>query len=188
MSLSKTFILVTVFLATVVVTPSCGAKEAEKKYSGSKIPGLQQDVLDSLPQPRGYVNDFENLFSDEEERLLHNLIKDFEKRTTIQIALITIDTSMTTADSLAAWTLRIANNWGVGQKNKNNGVTIGISAGYRQIRIQNGYGIEKILSDAETKMIIDTAFLPRFQEANYFKGTYTGVLALMKTLEERNKK
>lgn len=55
------------------------------------------------------------------------------------------------------------------------------------MRIQNGYGIEKILNDGETKQIIDTAFIPSFQDAKYFDGTYNGLVALMNILEQRNK-
>jgi len=94
---------------------------------------------------------------------------------------------MTTADSLDIMTLRIANAWAVGQKEKNNGVVIGISRAYRKMRIQNGYGIEKILTDTETKDIIETAFIPGFSNANYFDGTLNGLKGLMAILEKRYK-
>jgi uncharacterized protein len=84
-------------------------------------------------------------------------------------------------------TLRIANAWGIGQKGKNNGVMVGISRGYRQVRIQNGYEIEKVLTDVETKQIIDTAFIPRYREGDYFEGTFQGLKTLMMTLEKRYK-
>lgn len=142
---------------------------------------------DSLPQPIGFVNDYENIFSINEIQSLDSLIRNFEKKTTIQIAVITLDTTMTTDDDFDNFILGIAKDWGVGQKEKNNGITIGISAGYRRIRIQNGYGIEKILSDNETKQIIDTAFIPSYKKANYFEGTYNGLGVLMALLEKRYK-
>lgn len=156
--------------------------------TGRKLYLSPQDFWDSLPEPVGYVNDYENLYTDSEEKTLDSLIAGFERKTTIQIALITFDTTMTTKDSLEALTLRIANVWGVGQKDKNNGVTIGICRGYRKMRIQNGDGIEKILTDRETKEIIDTAFIPSFKDGKYFEGTLIGVKTLIATLGKNAEK
>lgn len=147
----------------------------------------QQSFWDSLPQPKGHINDFENIFSQEEVSVLDSALVQFEKKTTIQIAVITFDSTMTTSGSLPALTLKIANHWGIGQKEKNNGVMIGISKFYRQMRIQNGLGISKILTDAETNTIIDTAFIPGYRQANYFEGTFNGLKALMAILEKRSK-
>lgn len=156
-------------------------------YTGAdNVRAFRQQLRDSLPTPQGYVNDYENIYSDREEAVLDSLIRAFENKTTIQIVVITFDTTMTTRDSLDALTLHIGNAWGVGQKDKNNGVTIGISRGYRRITIRNGYGIEKILTNDETKQIIDTAFIPDFRASRYFEGTYNGLLELMRILEQRN--
>lgn len=175
-------------MLTLAATASCQTNRDKVKPANAKsLRSFRQPYRDSLPQPIGYVNDYENLFTNGEEQILDSLLQDFEKRTTIQIALITIDTTLTTADGLDALILRIARFWGVGQKGKDNGVTVGISRGYRRMRIQNGYGIEKILSDADTKQLIETAFVPGFREAKYFEGTRNGLVTLMKILEERYK-
>lgn len=174
-------------LLTIVSSALCQINRNNNEIDTStKVSRSSRQVFwDSLPRPVGYVNDFENLFSPEEEQSLDSLILAFENKTTIQIAVITFDTSMTTADSLEPLTRRMANIWGVGQKDKNNGVTIGISREYRRMRIENGYGIEKVLTDAETKQIIDTAFIPGYREGKYFEGTLNGLKALMTILEGR---
>ena len=136
-----------------------------------------------IPEQRGHISDFEGIYSPAQIDTLDSLIVDFEKRTTIQIAIITIDTTMMRKEDLDSWTLKVGNAWGVGQKGKNNGILIGISVGYRIMRIQNGYGIEKKLSDQETKEIIDNDFVPFFKEARFFEGTRNGLKALMKKLE-----
>ncbi|HLG39317.1 MAG TPA: TPM domain-containing protein [Chitinophagaceae bacterium] len=128
----------------------------------------QNHEKDRLPDPIGFVNDFESIFSRAEKRYLDSIISKFEKITTIQIAVITVDTSMTDKKEFDNYILRIANKWGVGQKEKNNGIAVGFSKAYRVIRIQNGYGIERILSDAETKEIIDNAFIPDFKQGKIF--------------------
>ena len=52
------------------------------------------------------------------------------------------------------------------------------------MRIENGHGIEHFLSDAETKQIIDSFFIPRFKESKYFEGTSDGIIAITKSLEK----
>jgi uncharacterized protein len=142
----------------------------------------QKHGKDSLPRAVGFVNDFENILSTKQEKYLDSMIKAFEKKTRVQIAVITIDTSMISRDKFENYVYRIANAWGVGQKNKNNGVTIGLSKGYRFMRIENGYGIQNILTDNETKKIIDSAFIPLFKKGQYFEGIVNGLQAIMKKL------
>ncbi|WP_166668188.1 TPM domain-containing protein [Epilithonimonas xixisoli] len=138
-----------------------------------------------MAQPKGSVTDFEALFSQSETEELDSLIQDFEKRTTIQIAIVTLNEYYCDKEDFEAYTLLLANTWGIGQKGKDNGVLIAISKQYRQMRIHNGNGIEKILSDEATKQIIDHHFIPKFKENNYFEGTKNGLLALMQTLENK---
>jgi uncharacterized protein len=142
----------------------------------------QKHRRDSLPRAVGLVNDFENILSSKQEKYLDSMIKAYEKKTTVQIAVITIDTSMISRDKFESYVYRIANAWGVGRKEKNNGVTIGLSKGYRFMRIENGYGIQNILTDNETKKIIDSAFIPYFKKGQYFEGIVNGLEAIMKKL------
>lgn len=142
----------------------------------------QNHTIDSLPQPIGFVNDFEGIFLSTEVHYLDSMIRAYEEKTTIQIALITIDTTMISRKDFDNFILQIAKAWGVGQKGKDNGIAIGISKGYRTMRIQNGYGIESVLSDIETKNIIDTVFIPPFKRGEYFEGVINGLKAIMNKL------
>ncbi len=130
----------------------------------------------------GCINDYEHIFSDDQISDLDSIISEFDKETKNEIAIVTIDSSWTTKESFDSFTLAIAENWGVGKKVKNNGILIGISTGLRMIRINNGYGIEAKLTDAETKKIIDDIILPEFKKGNYFEGTKNGLLALMQKI------
>ena len=176
------FLALTSFTSTFCQTTKTTVKSETKSDEYRKS---RKVFWDNPPDSAGFVNDYENLFTDHEEAILDSLIKNFEKTTTVQIVVITFDTTLTSSDSLDALTLRLGNHWGVGQKNKNNGVVIGISRGYRKMRIQNGYGMEKILSDAETKIIIDTVFIPHFRNGEYYEGTSNGLKILMATLVEK---
>jgi uncharacterized protein len=145
----------------------------------------KQLFRDKLPKPIGWVNDFEELYSEEQKHSLDSIISDYNAKTTIEIAIVTIDTSMISDERFEDFTLYISNTWGVGVKGKDNGILIGISNGYRRMRIQNGYGIEKIISDEETKEIIDKYFIPYFKNGDYYSGTLTGLTRLIALLNSK---
>jgi len=140
-----------------------------------------------LPKPLNWTNDYENLFSDDEEAKLNQIIADYEKETTVEIAIVTIDTFKVSKEKFEDLTLHIARTWGVGEKEKSNGILIAISKGYRQIRIQNGDGIAIVLSDEETAEILQNQFFPYFKKEEYFEGTQAGLLKIMELLKTRLK-
>jgi uncharacterized protein len=170
----QSFLLLITFAFSSILSGQIPADNSKK---------IVKKALYNIPQPKGYVNDYEKIFSYTEIEFLDSVIKDFEKKTTIQIAIVSIDTTMISNDKFDDYTLQMLRTWGVGQKDKNNGILIGISLEYRRIRIQNGYGIEKILSDKETKQIIDSNFIPRFKEGKIYEGTLNGLNAIIQKLK-----
>lgn len=124
----------------------------------------------------------------EQRKVLDSIVSKFERASTIEICIFTLDSTMTTKEGFDDFVLHIHNTLGVGKKMKNNGIVIGISQSLKKIRISNGYGIEKILSDSETKHIIDTEFIPFFKQSDYYGGTLNGLKYLITKLEEKMKK
>ena len=104
--------------------------------------------------------------------------------TTVEIAIATVDSTMVKNQDFEDYTLVMLRAWGVGKKGKDNGILIVISTDLRRIRIQNGYGIEAVISDAETKHIMDNFFIPRFREGKYFEGTLEGTIAIINRLKQ----
>lgn len=145
------------------------------------------DYWTKLPSPTGWVNDFENIFTEDQERTLDSLISEYEKRTTTEIAIITIPTSATDKERFNELTLFIANKWGVGKKEKDNGILIAISKGHRTIRINNGFGIEKLITDNQTKQIIDQIIIPSFKADDFYKGIFDGIQEIKRILDEGSK-
>lgn len=149
-----------------------------------KANAQQNTFWDKLPEPQGWVNDFEHIFNTEQINKLERLAAGYKKKTGVEIVIVTFDTNATTADRFEELTLDMANTWGVGEKDKNNGVFIGISVGLRKIRIQNGLGIEKRMTDAQTKEIIDKFIIPSFKKGNYYQGTLSGLMKIMEHLDK----
>ena len=173
-----------VILITLLNLTLSFSQSNDKLNESQKLEIYRKTFWDSLPKPLSWTNDYENLYTDKEEDILDSIIFDFKNKTSVQIAIVTLDTICTSKQKFEDLTLHIAKSWGVGEKNKNNGILIGISKGYRIIRIQNGLGIEEIITDLQTKEIIDNYFIPNFKKNEYFNGTSLGLKELMILLLE----
>ncbi len=137
----------------------------------------------NITNPYHFISDYENLFSEEEETILDSIVNNFEKHTSIEIAIITLDTILVANKNFEELTLLIAQKWEIGKKEKNNGILIAISSEYRRMRIQNGFGIEKQLTDFQTKNIIDNVITPFYKNGEYFNGTKAGLIDIINTLK-----
>ncbi|WP_298147518.1 TPM domain-containing protein [Flavobacterium sp.] len=137
----------------------------------------------NLPKPVGWVNDFEDILTNEEEKTLDSLIVDYEKKTTTEISIVTIPASATSKEGFDALTLRLANAWNFGKTEKANGILIAISKGFKIIRIQNGNGITEQISDYQTKQIIDQIFIPSLKAEAYFRALFDGIQEIKRLLD-----
>jgi uncharacterized protein len=178
------FQVLILFFAFSMKAQTTDSLKLESKKSVS-LESYRQVFWDNLPKPHNWTNDYENLFSKEEETKLNQIIFDFEKETTVEIAIVTIDTFKVSKEKLEDLSLHIARTWGVGKKEKSNGILIAISKGYLKIRIQNGDGIVLFLSDDETAKIIRNEIIPYFKKEDYFEGTKAGILKLIELLRKR---
>jgi uncharacterized protein len=162
---------------------SCDGKS---KGSSKAINNFQSsiDSVKYIPKSIGWTNDFVHLFSIAESQSLDSLIDKYEKETTVEISVATIDSSMRGPIDFEPYTLLMARTWGVGKREKNNGILIVIAQDLRRIRIQNGYGIKKVLTNDETKTIIDSIFTPFFKQGEFYNGTKEGILAIMNKLKK----
>jgi uncharacterized protein len=137
----------------------------------------------SPSQDKNYVLDQSHILTDEQNNKLNTLYISHEKKTTNQIALVTTDT-FDPDSTIESYSLRVFNELGVGQKDKNNGVLIVFSAPKKQVRIATGLGTEKVLTDSIAKRIIDSLMLPKFKQQKFFEGLWDGSLAITNFLEK----
>ncbi len=134
-------------------------------------------------QPTGYVSDLVQLFSKAQADTLTEIIVGYEKETTNQIAVVALRDSVITSANFKDYVTGLYNNWGIGTKEKNNGVLICIVPDMRMLRISNGYGIVNKLTDEETAKIIDDIMVPAFKKGNYYLGTKNALLAIMQKIK-----
>lgn len=138
----------------------------------------KENQADKIPARNNRVNDFEHVFTLPEIGELEALVQKIAQETALEIAVVTLDTTLTTNAGFDSTTLYIANKWGIGKKVNNNGILIGFSKSLQKIRIENGFGIEKKISKEQTGRIIDSVMTPYFSKNNSYEGIRRGILAL----------
>lgn len=136
-----------------------------------------------IPEPVGFVSDFENLFNESEIKTLDSMIMDFNKKSSIQIVIITIDTLMIRQNQMDEFSRQVYENWGLQATGDLNGILISLSRAYKNIRIETGSGVEQVLSDVDKRQIIETAFIPSLADSKYYKATYDGLAAIINKLK-----
>jgi uncharacterized protein len=162
-----------------------GQKEVSDTVKRQATFSLYQLLTKDTSLGNKWIIDYEGLYTAEQRKRLDSIISDVEQKTTIEICIVTIDSSMTSSKDFDDFVWHIHNTWGIGKSGKDNGIVIGISSVLRKIRISNGEAIEKMLSDSDTKFIIDNSFIPFFKKGGFFEGTLTGLDAILARLDPR---
>lgn len=129
------------------------------------------------PSPQRLVNDFTNTLTEEQLHALENKLVAYDDSTSSQIAVVIIPT---TGDyPIEDVALRILREWGVGGKEKSNGIVLLVAKDDRKVRIEVGYGLEGAIPDMIAASIIDHEIVPNFKEGNYYRGLDEGTHAVI---------
>lgn len=127
--------------------------------------------------PPKLVNDFAHLLDRDEVQMLENKLVDFNDSTSIQIAVVTVNTL--DGYPIDDYAFQLAKEWGIGQQQTSNGVLLLISKDERKMFIATGYGMEGIMPDALCKRIITNDITPYFKQQQYFEGIDNGTTQMM---------
>ena len=130
------------------------------------------------PPPAKHFNDYAMVVPPAVAQELDRKLAQFEKETSNQIVVVTFP-RMLSDSSIEDYTVRVAQAWGVGQKERDNGAILFVFIQDRTMYIQVGYGLEGALPDALAKQIIDNEIVPRFKQRDYAGGLRAGVEAMM---------
>ncbi|QPH98201.1 TPM domain-containing protein [Campylobacter concisus] len=124
------------------------------------------------------INDEAHIFSQNERDELLNLVQNFEQNSTTQIAIVTLNSLENR--SIEELSLEIARGYKLGQKEDNNGVLLVVAPNEKKVRIEVGYGLEGVLTDAISSQIINGVMIPEFKNGKISEGVKEGVLAIIK--------
>ena len=123
---------------------------------------------DFPPQPNKLVNDYTNTLGAEQVQRLERKLVAFDDSTSTQIAVVVMQS--TGQYDIADYGVRLAQRWGIGGKEHNNGILLLVALGDRAVTIQTGYGVEGAVPDAIAYRIIENEIKPPFRQGDYFTG------------------
>ncbi len=156
-----------------------------KTMSTVQLQKYRQSIWDTLPAAVGWVNDFEGLYNPVQENNLESMLQHLEKRTSIEICIVTVDSNMVAEYKFDDFAYRLLKKWGIGKISKSNGIVICISKDYRKLFVCTDFGINKYMNYDEKYRIINKYFIPSFTKNDYYQGTLDGVNAIIKRIDKK---
>ena len=142
------------------------------------------EVPAAPPLERPIIDQTESLANEDIDRIAQ-LINAERQKKSFQIGVLMIPT-LGSDDSLEEYSLKVARQWGVGDKKKSNGVLLLIAKNDRKMRIEVGNGMEGSLTDARASQIIRNTIAPKFRSGDYAGGVEAGVKRIIDVAEGRN--
>ena len=134
-----------------------------------------------VPPLTGRIVDTAHIISPDLAAALSQEMAAHERRTGNQVAVLTLPSLQ--GEPLEEFSHRVATAWKLGQKGTDNGVLLLVAIQDRRIRIEVGYGLEGVLTDAITSRIIRNEMVPRFRAGEYSQGIAAGLRAILGTIE-----
>ena len=136
--------------------------------------------VNALVEINGYVNDYANIISSNDEEYIIQKSKELNGADGTQIVVVTVPSldGMPIED----YALELGRKYGLGDSDKNNGLLILIALSERKSRIEVGYGLEGILPDGKTGRIQDEYMIPHFKNGDYSKGIIDGYDVIFSTI------
>lgn len=125
------------------------------------------------PPKQTAILDQANVIDDATEVQLSQKLIDYKAKTGNEIAVLTIK-SLQGEDDFG-YSFRVAESWGIGSKEANNGALLFMALQDRKVRIQVGRGLEPYLTDLQSSLIIREKITPAFKQGNYTAGITSGV-------------
>jgi uncharacterized protein len=153
--------LVTALLAfLVLVTPA---------WAAPKFPALTGRVVDDA-----------GILSSDTKTGLTEKLAALEQKTSRQLVVVTVPSLQ--GYEISDYGYQLGRAWGIGQAKLNNGILFLVAPNEHKTRIEVGYGLEPIITDAFSSVVIQTQVLPKFRSGDFNGGVVAGANALIEQL------
>jgi uncharacterized protein len=135
----------------------------------------------AVPDLSRRVTDLTATLSAEQVAALENRLAAFEAQKGSQIAVLLVPT--TQPEEIAAFAIRVAEQWKIGREKIDDGVILIIARNDRALRLEVGYGLEGAIPDAVARRVIAETITPHFKSGDFYGGIEAGVQQLMRLIE-----
>lgn len=144
------------------------------------IAGAPAKAAPTFPPLTGRVVDDAHLLNPADRAQLAAELKALEDKTSDQLVVVTLPSLQ--GYPIETFGYQLGRHWGIGTKKLNNGALLIVAPKEHKVRIEVGYGLEPVLTDALSRVIIDAAILPQFRKGDYAAGIKAGVAQIIRAL------
>ena len=127
----------------------------------------------TFPVLTSRITDQAGLLSADDYTAIMAELAALEQKSTDQFAVVTVKSL--DGYPIEDYGYRLGRQWGIGQKGKDNGILLIVAPNERKARIEVGRGLEPVMTDAMSSLIIQNAILPEFRRGNFSAGIRAGV-------------
>ncbi len=144
--------------------------------------GLAVSVIaePTFPKLTGRIVDGANMIGPAATKQINGMLASHETASQNQVVVVTVPDLQ--GYPIEEFGFQLGRHWGIGQKDKNNGVLFIVAKQERKLRIEVGYGLEGDLTDAIASNIISTRITPAFKRGQFDEGIVTGTAAIIEAL------
>jgi uncharacterized protein len=137
-----------------------------------------EKAIPEAPNPPKLVVDLTGTLTADQQQALERKLVAYDDSTSNQVAVVII---ATTGDyDISDFAFALGRKWGVGNKEKDNGVVLLIAKNDRKVFIAPGYGLEGAIPDITAKRIVEDVILPNFRGNDFYRGIDEGTDAVIK--------
>ncbi len=134
-----------------------------------------------IPKLTARVTDLTGTLTAEQQTALEQKLAAFESAKGSQLAVLLVPT--TEPEEIEQYSIRVVEQWKLGRKKVDDGALLIIAKNDHHLRIEVGYGLEGVLTDAMCNRIIAETIRPAFRQGNYYGGIDAGLDQMMKLIE-----
>lgn len=127
-------------------------------------------AANKIPEPTNYkyLNDYIGAVTDEDAKSIISIGKELEDKTGAQAVVVVIDS--TNGIPIEDYANNLFRTWGIGQKNKDNGLLVLLAVNDKAWKVEVGRGLEGAIPDALSNRVMDSLAKPSFIDSNYSEG------------------
>ena len=140
----------------------------------------------SVPPLRARVTDEIGMLTPDQRQKLEGVLADYEAKTGSQIGVLLV--ASTEPEAIEQYSIRVADAWKLGRKGVDDGVLLVVAKdnpkALRRLRIEAGRGVQGVLTDAQSKRILEDTIAPHFRQQDWYGGLVAGVGAIATLLNQ----
>jgi uncharacterized protein len=145
-----------------------------------------QATFKPVPPLRARVTDEVGMLTPDQRQRLESVLADYEAKTGSQIAVLLV--ASTEPEAIEQYGIRVAEAWKLGRKGVDDGVLLLVAKNnpkaLRRLRIEAGRGVQGVLTDAQSKRILEDTIAPHFRQNDWYGGLVAGVGAIATLLNQ----